>query len=83
MAPADTFLRDVIIAAIILALVGGLAALLITRQFTEPLPETTLAQHSREGSRHGSRDQPTTSGRGRDEELSLQPRQMLKKVRTR
>ena len=48
MAPADRFLRDMIIAAIILALVGGLMALLISRQITQRLLEMTVAQHSRE-----------------------------------
>jgi hypothetical protein len=49
MAPADRFLRDTIIAALILALVGGLMALLISRQITQRLREMTLAaQHTRE-----------------------------------
>ena len=43
LAPADRFMRDMIIAAIVLALVGGLAALLISRQMTAPLREITLA----------------------------------------
>lgn len=43
LAPADRFMRDMIIAAIVLALVGGFAALLISRKMTAPLREMTLA----------------------------------------
>ncbi|HKN57356.1 MAG TPA: ATP-binding protein [Gemmatimonadaceae bacterium] len=43
LAPANQFLRDMTIAAILLALVGGFAALLISRQMTAPLREITLA----------------------------------------
>ena len=43
LAPATRFMRDMIVAAIVLALVGGLAALLISRQMTAPLREITLA----------------------------------------
>ena len=43
LAPANRFMRDMIIAAILLALIGGLAALLISRQMTAPLRDITLA----------------------------------------
>ena len=43
LAPANRFLRDMSIAALVLALVGGLAALLISRQITGPLQEMTVA----------------------------------------
>ena len=50
LAPADRFMRDMIIAAIVLALVGGFAALLISRQMTAPLREMTAAA---QGIEHG------------------------------
>ena len=43
LAPANRFLRDMGIVALLLVLVGGLAALLISRQITAPLKEMTLA----------------------------------------
>lgn len=43
MAPANDFLRDMIIAALLLALVGGFGALLITREIAQPLRDITLA----------------------------------------
>lgn len=43
LAPAKRFLRDMAIVALLLAIVGGLAALLISRQITGPLEEMTLA----------------------------------------
>jgi signal transduction histidine kinase len=43
LAPAKRFLRDMAIAALLLVIVGGLAALLISRQITGPLREMTLA----------------------------------------
>ena len=51
MAPANDFLRDMIIAAILLALVGGFGALLITRRIAQPLREITLAAQSGDYSR--------------------------------
>jgi signal transduction histidine kinase len=41
--PANRFLRDMAIVALLLVLVGGVAALLISRQITAPLKEMTLA----------------------------------------
>ena len=55
LAPADRFMRDMIVAAIVLALVGGLAALLISRQMTAPLKEMTLAAHGIEGGDYSRR----------------------------
>ena len=43
LAPANRFLRVMAIVALLLVLVGGLAALLISRQITGPLEEMTLA----------------------------------------
>jgi signal transduction histidine kinase len=43
LAPANRFLRDMALAALVLVLVGGVAALLIGRQITGPLKEMTLA----------------------------------------
>ncbi|MFN2637602.1 MAG: sensor histidine kinase [Gemmatimonadaceae bacterium] len=43
MAPANKFLRDMTFAALLLALVGGLAAFFISRQITGPLEEMTVA----------------------------------------
>ena len=43
LAPANRFLRDMGIVALLLVLVGGVAALLISRQITAPLKEMTLA----------------------------------------
>jgi signal transduction histidine kinase len=43
LAPANRFLRDMGIVALLLALIGGIAALLISRQITGPLKEMTLA----------------------------------------
>lgn len=43
LAPANRFLRDMAIAALLLVVVGGLVALLISRQITGPLEEMTLA----------------------------------------
>lgn len=43
LAPANRFLRDMAIVALVLVLVGGLAALLIGREITGPLEELTLA----------------------------------------
>jgi signal transduction histidine kinase len=43
LAPANRFLRDMAIVALLLAIVGGLAALLISRRITAPLKEMTLA----------------------------------------
>lgn len=50
LAPARKFLRDMSIAAALLVIVGGLAALLISRQITGPLAEITQAA---EGIAHG------------------------------
>jgi signal transduction histidine kinase len=55
LAPADRFMRDMIIAAILLALVGGLVALLISRQLTAPLREMTLAAHGIEAGDYSRR----------------------------
>ena len=55
LAPANRFMRDMIIAAIVLALVGGLAALLISRQMTAPLREMTLAVQGIEGGDYSRR----------------------------
>lgn len=43
LTPANRFLRDMALAALLLALIGGLAALLISRQITTPLRDITLA----------------------------------------
>jgi signal transduction histidine kinase len=43
LAPANRFLRDVAIAAILLVLIGGFAAFFISRQITGPLEEMTVA----------------------------------------
>ncbi len=43
LAPANRFLRNMMLAALLLALIGGLAALLISRQITTPLRDITLA----------------------------------------
>lgn len=43
LAPANRFLREMAIVALVLVLVGGLAALLIGREITAPLKEMTLA----------------------------------------
>ena len=43
LAPANRFLRDMAIVALLLAIVGALAALLISRRITAPLKEMTLA----------------------------------------
>jgi len=50
MAPANDFLRDMIVVAILLALVGTLGALLITRQIAQPLSALPLASHGIEAS---------------------------------
>ena len=42
-APANRFLREMMIVALLLVIVGGLAALLISRQITGPLRQMTLA----------------------------------------
>ena len=55
MAPADTFLRDMIIAAILLALVGGVTAWMITRQYSQPLREITSAAQGIEGGDYSRR----------------------------
>ena len=43
LAPANRFLREMTLVALLLALIGGLAALLISRQITTPLRDITLA----------------------------------------
>jgi signal transduction histidine kinase len=60
LAPAKRFLRDMAIAALLLAIVGGLAALLISRQITAPLKEMTLAA---EGMASGDYSRRVTTGR--------------------
>jgi signal transduction histidine kinase len=60
IAPAKRFLRDMAIAALLLVIVGGLAALLISRQITAPLEEMTLAA---EGMSSGDYSRRVTIGR--------------------
>ena len=55
MAPANVFLRDMIIAAVLLALIGGIIAWTITRQFSQPLREITLAAQGIEGGDYSRR----------------------------
>jgi signal transduction histidine kinase len=55
LAPANRFLRDMTIAALLIALVGGIAALVISRQLTEPLREMTLAAHGIESGDYSRR----------------------------
>ena len=60
LAPANRFLRDMAMAALLLVIVGGLAALLISRQITGPLKEMTLAA---EGMSSGDYSRRVTTGR--------------------
>jgi signal transduction histidine kinase len=55
LAPANRFLRDMAIVALVLLIVGGLAALLISRQITEPLEEMTLAAEGISGGDYSRR----------------------------
>jgi len=66
LAPANRFLRDMAIAALLLVIVGGLAALLISRQITGPLKEMTVAA---EGMSSGDYSRRVT--RGRQDELGV------------
>lgn len=63
LAPANRFLRDVAIAAILLVLIGGFAAFFISRQITGPLEEVT---HAAEGISAGDYSRRVNSSR-RDE----------------
>ena len=60
VAPATRFLRDMAIVALLLVIVGGVAALLISRQITAPLKEMTLAA---EGMSSGDYSRRVTTGR--------------------
>jgi len=60
LAPANRFLRDMAIAALLLVIVGGVAALLISRHITGPLKEMTLAA---EGMASGDYSRRVTTGR--------------------
>jgi signal transduction histidine kinase len=60
LAPANRFLRDMGIVALLLVLVGGVAALLISRQITAPLKEMTLAA---EGISSGDYSRRVSDGR--------------------
>ena len=60
VAPATRFLRDMAIVALLLVIVGGVAALLISRQITGPLKEMTLAA---EGMSSGDYSRRVTTGR--------------------
>ena len=60
LAPANRFLRDMGIVALLLVLVGGVAALLISSQITGPLKELTLAA---EGISSGDYSRRVSDGR--------------------
>jgi len=60
VAPATRFLRDMAIVALLLVIVGGVAALLISRQITGPLKEMTVAA---EGMSSGDYSRRVTTGR--------------------